>query len=238
MLRDTHGHGRARSAGGRRDSHVDSRRVRTDGGLPDDAPSDSDDASVSDRLGSLLYAGESARAAMRIEGGYLVATSHRLLAYTPESDGANLRVVHRPNAEAVGHDASGNTRLLKPLAYSVGGGLLLVVLGATLSFESMAGVVPTVDAGLGVASVLSQIASVLALVALVDELMSLLGALALIVGVALTGTYLYTRQSEVVVTVAGSENLRLSAGTATEANAESFAAEAGVDYSPPSFRSS
>lgn len=220
-------------------------RVFSDGGRPTESgrseqTSGSDGGGLGDRVRSLLYAGEEPRAALPVADGYLVATTHRLLVYTPRGDGVNLRVVERPNATAVSHDASGNEQLLEPIVYTIGGGLLLVVLGSVLNFGSMADAVPSMEGAgsVGVGSILAQIASVLSLVGLVDELMAVGGALALLVGTALTGVYLYTRRSEIVVRVAGESDLRVSAGSTTERETEAFAEEAGVDYSPPSFRRS
>jgi hypothetical protein len=194
------------------------------------------DGDVGDRIRSLLYAGEQPRAAMQIADGYLVATTHRLLVYTPRGDGANLQVVQRPNASALTHDASGNTMLLKPIVYTVGGGLLLAILGTVLDFGSMAGAVPSIEGpGIGVGSILAQVSSLLAMVAIVDEVMAVVGALSLLVGMLLIGVYLYTRQSEIVVTVAGESDLRIAAGSATNSDTETFAEEAGIEYSPPLF---
>lgn len=222
----------------------DSERVETDGServeTDGETGPDRDDGGVGGRIRSLLYAGEEPRAAVPVADGYLVATTHRLLVYTPRDDGANLEVVHGPNATAISHDASGNAQLLQPIVYTVGGGLLLVVLGTMLNVQGMSDAVPSMEGGggVGVGSILAQIASLLSLVGLLDELMAVAGALALLVGTALTGAYLYTRRSEVVVRVAGESDLRIAAGSTTERETEAFAEEAGVDYSPPSFRRS
>jgi hypothetical protein len=217
-------------------------RVFFDGGervaSDDETEPDSDNSGVGGRIRSLLYAGEEPQAAVPVADGYLVATTHRLLVYTPRGDGTNLEVVEGPNATAISHDASGNAQLLQPIVYTVGGGLLLVVLGTMLNFQGLSDAVPRVSGGVGVGSILAQIASLLSLVGLLDELMAVAGALALLVGTALTGAYLYTRRSEVVVRVAGESDLRVPAGSTTERETEAFAEEAGVDYSPPSFRRS
>lgn len=217
------------------DGDGESRQEVADGGDPE-----RDHGGVGDRIRSLLYAGEEPRAAVPVADGYLVATTHRLLVYTPRGDGVNLEVVKGPNATAISHDASGNAQLLQPIVYTVGGGLLLVVLGTVLNLQGMSDAVPSMEGsgGVGVGNILAQIASVLSLVGLIDELMAVAGALALLLGTALTGAYLYTRRSEVVVSVAGESDVRIDAGSTTERETEAFAEEAGVDYSPPSFRSS
>jgi hypothetical protein len=70
------------------------------------------DGSVED----LLYEGESVERTVELADGWVVVTSHRLLASTPSAEGQNLRKVDRPNVVGVGMGHDGNRTLLERLA--------------------------------------------------------------------------------------------------------------------------
>lgn len=197
------------------------------GSVPPDNRSDvSGTTNEESGIDSLLYAGETRRAQLPVSNGALVATSHRLLAVTPDGDGPNLRVVQRPNAEAVGRTTSGR-RFLRPAVWTLGGGTLAVAAGSVLSLQSMADAVPTVE---GFGGVLAPIRTVLSLVGIVDELLLVVGALALLAGVGVVAVWLVVREPVVTVSVAGDEPLRVPAAGVTDRELRAFADDADLQY--------
>ncbi|QLG63589.1 hypothetical protein [Halorarum salinum] len=172
-------------------------------------------------LAALLYDGESVEAAVPVEDGRLVRTSHRLLAHTPEGDGRTLAVVQRPNVEGVTVAASGSGWLVSPAVKTLLAGGLLLGAGLTVPVDGFADAAPSGSganaAGLG--GTMAVLAGVLEAVALVDEALRVLGATTLLVGVALLGLYLRSREREFVVAVAGGDDLRVPAGTGSESDA-------------------
>lgn len=186
------------------------------------------------RIDRLTYTGEEPTATLPVRDGVLVATTHRLLVYTPDGDGVVLQTVAAPNVTGVGHTTGGNRRWRPALvAFAVGVAGLLV--GQTLSVEPpsvAAADSPAVGGGL------DAVTAVVGLVGLLDELATVVGVAALLVAAGLLASYGTSRDSQVVVRVAGDDPLRVSAGETDPAAVRSFASSVGVDYSPPSFRSS
>lgn len=198
------------------DSHTDARALASDGS----------DALVD----ALLYAGEESRATLPVADGHLVATSHRLLVYTPEAeDRATLRAAHRVNVSDVSVTATGAGWLIRPTAYALLGGTALVLVGSAVSFDSMSTAVPQSAGMTGVGGLLSMISGVLSLLALVDDLLRVVGALSLLVGAVLLGAYAYTRGGEVVVETEGDpDDYRVDAGDADGDAVDRFLSEAGL----------
>ncbi|MFC7071188.1 hypothetical protein [Halobaculum lipolyticum] len=180
---------------------------------------------------TLLYAGETPRATLPVANGHLVATSHRVLAHAPDSDGrATLRTVHRVNVEEVRLSATGVDWLVRPIAYCVIGGLAMVLGGSLVSFDAMSTTMPEGAGATGVGGLLSMVGGVLAVLGFVDDALRVVGALSLLVGAALMGVYAYTRGSEVVVETEGeTPTLRVDAGDADDDAVERFRAEAGLE---------
>lgn len=189
---------------------ADPQPVRTDGGSES----------------ALLYGGEKVRARLSIPGGQLLATSHRLLVVTPDGDGPNLRVVHRPNVDGLSREVGGR-QFLKPLAVSLAGGLFAVVVGSLVSVEGMGDAVPT-DSPVG--GLLGPVATVLNLFGLIDELLVGIGLLGLLAGVVIATVWLSAREAVVTVRVAGDDSVRVPAGGVTARQVRAFAADAGFTF--------
>lgn len=153
-----------------------------------------------------LYAGESVVVTESLAAGWVAVTSHRLLVYTPGTDGPAFTTYERPNVVGVRLDSGGDDRYLAVLprlaVYGlvfVGGwaafrqaglaDLLAVDAGDSLAVVGMAGLFDTVRSGL-------QFLEVALLVA---------GLLVLAGAAALGGLYLRSRASRLVVDVAGEE---------------------------------
>lgn len=192
------------------------------------------DDQTRERVDRLTYAGEEPTATLPVRDGILVATTHRLLVYTPDDDGVVLQTVAAPNVTGVGHTTGGNRRWRPGLvAFAVGVAGLLV--GQTLSVEPPS--VASADSPVAGGG-LDAVTETIRLVGLLDELATVVGVAALLVAVGLFASYGTSRNTQVVVRVAGDDPLVVSAGETDAAAVRSFAASVGVDYSPPSFRSS
>ncbi|WP_435062897.1 hypothetical protein [Halobaculum sp. EA56] len=198
------------------DSHTDAHAPTHDG--------------VEARLDALLHADEEERASLPVANGHLVATDRRVLAYAPEADDrATLRDVHRVNVADVSLSSTGTDWLVRPIAYTVIGGLAMVIGGSVVSFDAMGASMPDSAGATGVGGLLSLIGGVLSVLSLVDDALRVVGALALLLGAALLGAYAYTRGSEVVVETEGeADTLRVDAGEADADAVGTFRADAGL----------
>lgn len=180
---------------------------------------------------SLLYAGEEVRAILPAADGRLVATSHRVLAHTPAADErATMRSVHRVNVTDVSPSSTATDWLVRPIAYTVIGGLAMVLGGSVVSFDSMSASMPDSAGATGLGGLLSMIGGVLSVLSLVDDVLRVAGALSLLLGAALMGVYAATRGREIVVETEGeADTLRLSAGGVDDDAVERFRTQVGVD---------
>jgi len=192
------------------------------------------DDQTRERVDRLTYAGEEPTATLSVRDGILVATTHRLLVYTPDDDGVVLQTVAAPNVTGVGHTTGGNRRWRPALvAFAVGVAGLLV--GQTLSVAPPS--VASADSPVAGGG-LDAVTETIRLVGLLDELATVVGVGASLVAAGLLASDGISRKAQVVVRVAGDDPLVVSAGETDAAAVRSFAASVGVDYSPPSFRSS
>jgi len=168
-----------------------------------------------DRVEDLLYDGEEIVERVPIADGGVVVTSHRVLAFTPDGDGANFRDVDRPNVTGVAEQASGEWGFLQQAIKALVVGVVLLVAGQTVSLDSMVTGV-TIDssaAQVGMGGMLGLLQQFLSLMAQLDELLTMFGALALLFGVVVFGVFVWTRERELMIGVAGddAEDLRLPA---------------------------
>ena len=178
-----------------------------------------DDPAADDpELTRLLYDGEVVESSVAVDGGRLVRTSHRLLVHTPGTDGRTLAVVQRPNVEGIRVVTSGRGGYVSPALKAVLVGGILVAAGATVPLDGMADVAPSASGAgaTGMGGTVALLGSLLSAIALLDDALRVIGALALLVGVALLGLYLRSRKREVVVSVAGDDDLRVSAADVAE----------------------
>ena len=167
-----------------------------------------------DRADELLYDGEESIERVRIGEGGVVVTSHRVLVFTPGGDGANFRDVDRPNVVGVAAGTSGEWAFLERAIKALVAGGVLLVAGQTVSLDSMVeGIEIGASAGqVGMGGMLGLLQTFLSLMAQLDELLTLFGALALLFGAIVLGVYAWSREAELVVSVAGDEeDLRLPA---------------------------
>lgn len=166
------------------------------------------------RVDNLLYDGEEVVERVTVGAGGVVVTTHRVLAFTPDADGANFRDVDRPNVVGVASEAGGDLVFLQQALKAIVVGVVLVVAGQVVSLDSLVGGI-SVGSGasqVGMGGMLGMLESFLSLMAQLDELMTLFGGLALLFGTVVLGVYAWSRERELVVTVAGDDaDLRLPA---------------------------
>ncbi len=174
----------------------------------------------------LLYGGETTVAQLSIPDGRLIATTHRLLVVTPNTDGANLRTAHRANVQRLGRATNGR-QFLRPTVYAFGGGVAGMALGSAFSLDGLGETVPSDGPAAGV---LGPLGTALELASLLDELLIALGAVCLLVGTIIATVWLLVRQSVVVVRVAGRETIRVPAGSLDATRVERFSTDAGFEF--------
>jgi hypothetical protein len=168
-----------------------------------------------ERVDELLYDGESVHERLEIESAQVVVTSHRVIAFTPDLDGQNFQQVDRPNVTGVDTGADANDALLSRVISTGAIGLLLVVVGSVIDFDSILGDATLSDGATSgemgrMGSVIDTTRSMLDMFAQLDDMMRVVGALALLLAVALFGVYWLGRDSLFVVTTAGeSDDIRL-----------------------------
>jgi hypothetical protein len=166
-----------------------------------------------ERVRDLLYEGESVREAVALDSARVVVTSHRVLAFTPDADGANFHQVDRPNVEGVEAGARAEAGLLERTVKVGVVGVVLLGAGVYLDFESLLGDVNLAggDAAgrIGIGSVLGPLQGLLDLLRNLDQYLLLSGALALVLAAVLGGAYWYLRDRTLVVEVAGGEDIHV-----------------------------
>lgn len=164
------------------------------------------------RVDDLLFDGESVETEVDVGEGGVVVTSHRVLAFTPEAEGANFDYVDRPNVAGVERTTRGTFSYLSHAVKALIVGFVLLAAGRVVSLDEMVGGIElTTTGGMGLGGFLSLMQSLLGVLAMLDEIMTATGALALLLGAVLLGVYAWTREDLLVVEVAGDDDLELPA---------------------------
>jgi|GEM_PF-472766 len=169
-----------------------------------------------ERATELLHDTESIREEVRIGTGGVVVTDRRLLVFTPDQPGANFRQVDLPNVESVERRTSGEGRFLVPGVKAGILGLVTVALGYAFSFDQFAESV-SLDGGtgaagaVGVGGLLGMVQTVIESLALLDDLLRIFGGVALAFSAVALGVYIWSRESGLVVSVAGENEIELTA---------------------------
>jgi hypothetical protein len=168
-----------------------------------------------ERAGELLYDGESVREEIRVGSGGVVVTSHRVLAFTPDREGSNYRAVERPNVDGVGYETSGELPFLLQAVKAIVVGLVLLVAGMTVSLDSLVSGIDLNSGGaagaVGLGQMMGLMQTMLTLLAQLDDLMRLFGGLALAFGAVVLAVYLWSRERLLVISVAGDDDIELTA---------------------------
>jgi hypothetical protein len=164
------------------------------------------------RVEDLLYSGESVTETVDFDSASVVVTSHRVLAFSPEDDGAAFQQADRPNVEGVAAGADSETDLLGRGIRALVIGVVLVGAGLVVDFESIVG---DVDLGgqsteeLGIGGIMGTLQSLLGLISQLDYLMRVFGGLALFLAAVFFGVYWLTRESTLVIEVAGDDDIHV-----------------------------
>lgn len=162
---------------------------------------------LADPFERLTYDGESVVDTVTVSGGTVGVTTHRVLALTPNGDGANLQAVDRPNVVSIEPGSAGDTghgaRALRYGVYALAlfGGSFLV------NFESMEAVEPSTAAGAG--QVVSLAMRLTNLLSVVDDVLRGAGVVALLAALAFAALYGYSRDRHLRVGVAGGDPIRV-----------------------------
>lgn len=161
----------------------------------------------------LLYAGETVIQKAAGHEAEIVVTSHRVLVFTPDLDGENIRVIHRPNVTGVSKTASGTNRWLGAGAKWLVLGVSLTIAGSVLDLEGVLGSVSTEgtasQVGVGwIGGVFSLFNTVFALL---DDALFFGGILSIMAALGLFLWYLRSRAELVTIEVAGRSDVELPA---------------------------
>lgn len=172
------------------------------------------------RVDQLLYEGEQVLHQVGGEDVQVVATTHRVLTFTPETEGPNFRAVDRPNVEDVTKETVGEGGwLVTGSKWGIVGALLLVG-GIVLDFEGLLGDV-TLDQGaseVGLGGIMGLFSLLQSAFALLDAVLVLGGAIVTLGGLAAIGWYLNTRHETVTIEVAGDSDIELPAEGLSDAD--------------------
>jgi hypothetical protein len=167
-----------------------------------------------------LRADEEIEVTVTVGDGRLVLTSHRVFAVTPERDGPNFATAQRPNVEGVETERTGGAAHLERGVKGCVVGLLLLGISASVDLAGLLGGarVDSETAGqLGVGQVVTMLDALQTGLALLDTGMLVGGFLAVLVGLASLGLFIRERQRNLVVRVAGDDDLELDADVSDEA---------------------
>lgn len=166
------------------------------------------DPNWADHVTELLYEGESVSESIEAGEARVVVTSHRVLAFTPHSDGPAFRQVDRPNVVGVTTGARSEGGLLARAARWGIIGLVLLGVGLVVDMDAILGDV-SIGGGagsqIGVGGVLDLVQTVLGLLRRLDEFLALAGLLVLALAAVALGAYGLTREPTVVISLAGDE---------------------------------
>ena len=178
------------------------------------------------RVDQLLYEGEEVRRQVGGESVGVVVTSHRVLAFTPETEGPNFRAVDRPNVTDVGRRTAGETRWLVNGVKWLVIGVFLLAGGALFDFEGLLGDVDVSQGTgrIGLGGILGLFSLMRTVFALMDDAFLLGGAIAAAGGLVALGWYLQTRRTDITIAVAGEEDIHLPKAGLTDDDIEAIAA--------------
>lgn len=161
------------------------------------------------RVEALLYNGETVSSGHELGTSSIVVTSHRVLAFTPDSEGANFRYVDRPNVDGVTVTSGGDDAHLRTALRAVAYGVAFLLAGWFLPLDSVLSNVamPSSTGRLGLGGIAGLLQTLLGLLRNLDDLLVSFGALALLFSCVPMGVYLWSRERALVIEVAGEEDI-------------------------------
>lgn len=163
------------------------------------------------RVEQLLYDGEEVHHQVGDDSVGVVVTSHRVMAFTPEADGANFRAVDRPNVVGVERTNTGEDRWLLSGTKWLLVGVFLAIGGFLFDFDGLFGDVEvSQEAGqIGLGGILGLFALLRTVFSLMDDALLLGGSLAALAGLGAIGWYLQSRAASIRIEVAGEDDIYL-----------------------------
>ncbi|WP_135663486.1 hypothetical protein [Halorhabdus rudnickae] len=173
-------------------------------------------ADWSDRVEELLYEGEDVTEQVSVGTAHVVVTTHRVLAFTPEMEGENFRQVERPNVTDVAIRTDGETGFLMTGFRAGLFGIVFLGTGLVVDFGALLGDVNLgeMDAGagaMGIGGILGMVQAMIDILSSLDDYMRLFGLLLLLFSLVPIGVYVYSRETRLVVSIAGGEDLPIAA---------------------------
>lgn len=183
------------------------------------------------KVDQLLHDGENVEESLDVGPDRLVVTTQRLLAFMPSGDGPRFEAIHRPNVTGVELQSGGSPQHLERALKAGILGFLLIAGGATVSLDGMlAGSVDSAAASqTGVGDIIGFLGVLATILALVDDILLVAGLLSIAVAALATTLYLRSRDTNVIVTVAGGDNVRLTGDDVTEASLEQLRRALGFE---------
>jgi hypothetical protein len=160
----------------------------------------------------LLFDGETVEEDVPVGGDRLVVTSHRVLAFLPTRDGSNFEAVHRPNVTGVRRESGGSSDQLERGLKAAVLGFVLLVGGSIVSFDGLldgASVDAAAASQTGIGDVLGLLDVLNTVLAFVDDALVFGAILSLAVAAVAFTLYWRSRRTDVVIRVAGGEDVRL-----------------------------
>jgi hypothetical protein len=160
-----------------------------------------------ERAADLLFDGEEVVEAVPFGERRVVVTTHRVLAFTPQSE-PRYRYVDRPNVTGVEADTEASGRWLGLAVRGIAVGLPLAVVGRVVEFGDLFSL-PDVSTGgrFGAGGMLGVLESLMGALAMVDEALLVGGLLATVLGIGAFGRYVETREHVVRIAVAGEDDI-------------------------------
>jgi len=165
------------------------------------------------RVDHLLYDGESVEVRTGDERVGLLVTTHRVLAVSPATEGANYRAVDRPNVTGVSREAAGERRWLFTGTKALVVGLVALVAWSLVDLEgAIGGVALSGRTGAVVGGqVLQLLALARTLASVLDDVLLVGGVLSVVAAISTFAAYYRSREERVRVSVAGDDDLALPA---------------------------
>ena len=168
----------------------------------------------------LLHDGEDVEELLDVGPDRLVVTTHRLLAFMPSGDGSRFEAIHRPNVTGVELQSGGSPQHLERALKAGILGFFLIAGGATVSLDGM--LTGSVDAAAasqtGVGDIIGFLGVLATILALVDDILLVTGLISFGVAAVATSIYLRSRDTDVVVRVAGGDDVHLTGEDVTESS--------------------
>lgn len=189
-----------------------------------------------DRVDQLLYDGEAIEERFDIDSAHVIVTTHRVLTFTPDSDGEDFNQVDRPNVLGVTLGSGGsNAALWSALKYGVLG-LILFIPGFVLDFESLIG-----DSGsfntegadrFGSGEILDVMELIISVFIRLDDLLLAGGLLAFLVAAAYVLYYWHVQRDPALVLETAGERDNLYLPRPTDPEQIIGTLEAAITSSP------